>query len=324
MKCSFLILGLLLIISCSASETVKIPIIVDTDANNELDDQHALAYLFFNSDIFDIKGVTTNATNGGGAIKNHYDEAQRVMQLCDVWEKYPLIIGADKDFEEIVPNINSAKFDGHEAVDFIIKTALDNKNGKLVLVPIGKLTNIALAIKKEPRIKDRVRIVWLGSNYPAPGEYNLENDSIAVNYLLNQDVDFEMVMVRYGKATGSDAVKVTQQDICCKLKGKGPNVEPVEGRHGGQFTTFGDYSINLFSKIELYGNPPSRALFDLVALAIIKNPNWGKTKRVPAPHLVNKVWQERPNNERTILIWENFNKKSIISDFYKSIELADY
>jgi inosine-uridine nucleoside N-ribohydrolase len=62
--------------SCSASESVKIPIIVDTDANNELDDQHALAYLFFNSDIFDIKGITTNATNNGGAIKGHYDEAR--------------------------------------------------------------------------------------------------------------------------------------------------------------------------------------------------------------------------------------------------------
>ncbi len=323
MKYSFLIFGILLTIICSASESVKIPIIVDTDANNELDDQHALAYLFFNADIFDIKGITTNSTHNGGAIKGHYDEARRVMKLCDVWEKYPLIIGADKDFEEIVPNINAAKFDGHEAVDFIIKTALDNKNGKLVLVPIGKLTNIALAIKKEPRIKDKVRIVWLGSNYPAPGEYNLVNDFTAVNYLLNQDVDFEMVTVRYGKMTGSDAVKVTLKEICYKLKGKGPNVEPIEGRHGGQFTTFGDYSINLFSKIKLHGNPPSRALFDLVALAIIKNPNWGETKRVPAPHLVNKVWQERPNNERTILIWENFNKNSILSDFYKSIEQAN-
>jgi purine nucleosidase len=320
---NFVLFGLLLVISCSAPETVKIPIIVDTDANNELDDQHALAYLFFNSDIFDIKGITTNATYNGGAIKEHYDEARRVMQLCDVWEKYPLIIGADNKFDEIAPNINSAKFDGYEAVEFIIRKALDNKNGKLVLVPIGKLTNIALAIKKEPRIKDKVRIVWLGSNYPDRGEYNLENDFSAVKYLLNQDVDFEMVMVRYGEATGSDAVRVTPQEISSKLKGKGPIVESVEGRHGGQFTTFGDYSINLFSKIDLYGNPPSRALFDLVALAIIKNPKWGEIKSVPAPHLVDSVWQERPNNERKILIWENFDKKSILSDFYKSFEQAN-
>lgn len=315
-----ILLGLLLMISCSTPEKAKIPIIVDTDANNELDDQHALAYLFFNSGIFDIKGITTNATYNGGAVKEHYNEAQRVMQLCDVWKKYPLFIGADKGFDEIVPTISSEDFDGYEAVDFIIQKALDNKKGKLVLVPIGKLTNIALAIKKEPKIKDRIRIVWLGSNYPAPGEYNLENDYSAVNYLLDQDVEFEMVMVRYGETSGSDAVRVTPQDVSIKLKGKGLIVEPVEGRHGGEFRTFGDYSINLFSKIDLHGTPPSRALFDMVALAIIKNDSWGESKSISAPILVDGIWQERPDNKREIIIWENFDSNSIISDFYKSFD----
>ena len=320
MKNLIALLGMLLIIGCPTPEGPKIPVIVDTDANNELDDQHALAYLFFNADIFDIQGITTNATFGGGPVEEHFAEARRVMKLCDVWDQYPLIIGADKDFEEIEPHIQSAKFDGYEAVDFIIKSALENKNGKLVLVPIGKLTNIALAIKKEPSIKDKVRIVWLGSNYPAPGEYNQVNDFSAVNFLLNQEVDFEMVMVRYGEATGSDVVRVTPQEVSGKLAGKGPVVNPVEGRHGGQFTTFGDYSIDLFSKIHLDGNPPSRALFDVVALAILKNPEWGEVHPIPAPILVDSIWQERPENQREVLIWENFDKTSIMADFFQSIE----
>src|SRR4029453_2741022 len=36
--------------------------LVDTDANNELDDQHALAYLLFNGRSFDVEGITVNAT----------------------------------------------------------------------------------------------------------------------------------------------------------------------------------------------------------------------------------------------------------------------
>jgi purine nucleosidase len=43
---------------------------------------------------------------------------------------------------------------------------------KLILLPVGKLTNIALALLKEPAIAAHVRIVWLGSNYPRPGEHN--------------------------------------------------------------------------------------------------------------------------------------------------------
>jgi purine nucleosidase len=42
---------LLVIVSCTGSckkTDKRIPVIFDTDANNELDDQHALAYLLFN------------------------------------------------------------------------------------------------------------------------------------------------------------------------------------------------------------------------------------------------------------------------------------
>jgi len=45
---------------------IKFLSILDTDANNELDDQHAIAYLIFNDDLFDIRGITTNRTWGGG------------------------------------------------------------------------------------------------------------------------------------------------------------------------------------------------------------------------------------------------------------------
>ena len=46
----------------------KLRVLVDTDANNELDDQHALAYLLFNGRSFDVEGITVNTTRGGGDI----------------------------------------------------------------------------------------------------------------------------------------------------------------------------------------------------------------------------------------------------------------
>ena len=38
----------------SASGSPGIPVIFDTDANNELDDQHALAYMLLNDEVFDV------------------------------------------------------------------------------------------------------------------------------------------------------------------------------------------------------------------------------------------------------------------------------
>ncbi|OLT63350.1 nucleoside hydrolase [Moorena bouillonii PNG] len=298
----------------------RIPVLFDTDANNELDDQHALAYLFFNKDVFDIVGITVNATPSGGHLNEHFLEAERVMKLCDVYNKYPLKKGANANFEEIFPEIEKNSFDGKEAVDFIIEEARKTREQPLVLLPVGKLTNIALALAIAPDIKSKVRIVWLGGNYPEKGEYNLNSDIPSMNYVLEQDVPFEMVTVRYHKPSGTDAVRVTPDQIHQKMKGLGPKVGSVKGRHGGSFTRFGDYSISLFEHIDLFGDPPSRALFDMVAVAILKNSSWGEALEIPKPTMINGEWTESSEYSQKIIIWENFNKKAILNDFFHTMK----
>ena len=317
---------LIALISCGKATTVedeysadRMAVIIDTDANNEIDDQHALAYLFANQQHFEVLGVTVNATYSGGIIDNHVAEAERVMKLCDVHDDIPLLAGANDDFTSIRVDLDSAEYDGFQAVQFIIEEARKSTSKKLILIPIGKLTNIALAIEKAPDIKPMIKIVWLGANYPESGEYNLENDIPAMNYILNQDVEFDMIMVRYGKPSGSDAVRATPDDIQRHLTGAGPEVTPVEGRHGGTFEHFGDYALNLFQQIELHGDPPSRALFDVVAIAVLKQPEWGSYSLVPAPIMVDKKWIDQPENTRMVGIWENFDQAAILEDFYHSL-----
>jgi len=297
----------------------KIPVLFDSDTNNELDDQHALAYLLFNGESFNVRGVTVNATFNGGEILEHYTEAGRILQLCSADGEIPLYSGANADFENSSKSITEQEYDGKDAVEFIIEEARQARNQKLVLLPVGKLTNIALALLKAPDIKDRVRIVWLGSNYPEPGEYNQVNDVPALNYILGQDVPFEMVMVRYGKPSGSDAVRVTPDEIERNMPGLGPVTSPVTGRHGNTFKNFGDYSVDLFRNAKMHGDPPSRAMFDMVAVAIVKNPTWGEAKEIPAPVLDGKNWKERPDNNRKVVVWENFDKKAILTDFFDTM-----
>jgi purine nucleosidase len=306
------------------SEEEKTRIIIDTDANNELDDQHALAYAFSNQDVFNIEGVTVNNTRYGDGIQGHYDEALRIMKLFNVDKSIPLFKGASASYAEIAPRTSEDNYDGHEAVDFIISKAMEPATEKLVLVPVGKLTNIALALKKAPEIKDKVRIVWLGSNYPDEGEYNLDNDTTAVNPVIESGVPLEMVVVRYEKGTGSHAVSVSKELINKKMKGVGPEAqEPITGRHGGQFSRFGDYSIDLFSHIELHGNPPSRALYDMVALAVVKNSSWGHKNKIPPSKLNGIRWESSSSSTENVWIWEDFSKEPILDDFFSSLANSD-
>ena len=72
--CLFVVCSFSCFISCSSDKYTKIQVIFDTDANNELDDQHALAYLLFNKQSFDVLGVTINSTYNGGEVQSHYND----------------------------------------------------------------------------------------------------------------------------------------------------------------------------------------------------------------------------------------------------------
>jgi purine nucleosidase len=325
---SLLVITMAALTACTATPdgppASQIRVILDTDANNELDDQHAIAHLLMSGDVFAVDGITVNATASGGDVDAHAAEAERVVRLCDRHSAVPIYKGANGSFDEIEAFVHTSDFDGVDAVSYIIERAREPADDRLVLLPVGKLTNVALALKRDPSIADRVRIVWLGSNYPEPGEYNQVNDEPALRHILGLNVPFEIAVVRYGMPGGTDAVRVTPADMEEHMPGAGPRIaEPVTGRHGGEFHTFGDYSIDLFHHIDLYGDPPARALFDMAAVAIVKNPAWASRVEIAAPSLEEDgTWRDRPDNPRRIVIWERFDRDAILADFFAT--MRDY
>lgn len=88
----------------------------------------------------------------------------------------------------------------HEhAVDYIIRTLMDRPAGSVTLVPTGPLTNIALAVRREPRIADRVReVVLMGGgyhtgNWSAVAEFNIKTDPEAAHIVFNETWPLTMV-----------------------------------------------------------------------------------------------------------------------------------
>ena len=56
-----------------------------------------------------------------------------------------------------------------------------------------------------------------------------------------------------------------------------------------------------------------------MALAVLKNSQWGEKRSIPAPTVVDEKWVDRPQNQKQITLWENFDRKAIINDFYESL-----
>ena len=299
-----------------------LPLLVDTDANNELDDQHALAYVLLSPEAFDVVGITVNRTRLGGGIDQHVAEARRVAQMVE--RDVPIVPGADLGYDEIVGQLGTPGYDGADAVQFILDQSRARRSESLVVLALGKLTNVALALEADPSLAERIRLVWLGSNYPAPREYNQANDEPALRAVLASDVPFEIALVRYGQPSGTAAVRVTREEAREQMRGQGPRpAVPVEGRDGVRYETFGDYGAALFEQMEPSGDPPSRALFDMAAAAILKTPAWATPRALPAPELLpDRTWADRPENPRRITLWEDFDRDAIVADFFGTLRAA--
>ena len=89
--------------------------------------------------------------------------------------------------------------DERHAVDLIIDTIMSNEPGTITLVPTGALTNIALAVRKDPRIVERVKeVVLMGGGYhvgnlSAAAEFNIVIDPEAAHIVFNEKWKLTMV-----------------------------------------------------------------------------------------------------------------------------------
>ena len=91
------------------------------------------------------------------------------------------------------------KINKMHAVDFIIQTCHENID-PIYLCPTGPLTNIALALKKDPTIANKIKeIVFMGGaglclgNISPVAEFNIYVDPHAANIVLNSNIPLVMM-----------------------------------------------------------------------------------------------------------------------------------
>lgn len=141
-----------------------IPVILDTDIGGDIDDAWALGFLLRCPEL-DVRGVVTDSgdTRGGARVVGKL--------LCAAGRQdVPIGIGPAtprrrkfrttdwaEDFE-LTGYPGGVHEDG---VDFIIRSVMDSDPAP-VLICIGPVPNLAEALKREPRIAQRTRIVAMG------------------------------------------------------------------------------------------------------------------------------------------------------------------
>ncbi|KQZ97840.1 nucleoside hydrolase [Mesorhizobium sp. Root157] len=92
------------------------------------------------------------------------------------------------------------KLQDEHAVDFIVRTLMHEESGTITLCPLGPLTNIALALIREPKIAPRIKEIVLmgggffeGGNVTPAAEFNIYVDPHAADIVLRSGVPIVMM-----------------------------------------------------------------------------------------------------------------------------------
>lgn len=186
---------------------VNIPFLIDTDTAS--DDAVALIMALRSAEI-EVLAIT--AVAGNVAVEQAARNALYTAELCGA--DVPVFIGAQKPLERA--HAPADWFHGRDglgdhgyapsqrvaekqsAIDAIVETI--EANPGVVLVTLGPLTNVALALKKNPSIVKRVsRCVIMGGapccegNVTPAAEYNIWCDPEAARLVLKSGLPIELV-----------------------------------------------------------------------------------------------------------------------------------
>jgi purine nucleosidase len=178
------------------------PIIIDCDPGQ--DDAVALFLAMSSPEAFDILGITTVAGNVPLALTE-----RNARMMCDIAGRKDLRVFAGCARPMVRDPITAEYIHGNtgidgidvfepatplqqqHAVDFLIETLLRYKV-TVTLIPTGPLTNIAMAIEREPAILERIEEIVImggamreGGNRTPSAEFNIMVDPHAADIVLN-------------------------------------------------------------------------------------------------------------------------------------------
>jgi purine nucleosidase len=257
---SWKLLALALLVGLTASAQARIPIILDTDIGDSIDDALALAFALQSPEL-DVRAVTT-------VIDDVESKTRLAWKMLGMYNRRDVALAmgaseplldpttsvASKEFEVLTRNDIIPDAARKRAVDLIIDTALQSR-GKITIVAIGPMTNIALALKTDPRIKNKIeRIVIMGGSYlSSETEYNVKRDRTAAEIVFQSGVPIT--------AVGLD---VTSQ---CKLLEKDIDRMRLTNDPAGNFL------IRLIDLAEQQTHDPNPTLYDPLAIAAIFRPD---------------------------------------------------
>ena len=278
----------------------KINVILDTDTYNECDDQFALAYLLKNQDKFNIEAITVapyHHDNNISIIEGNEKSYNEIIKIC----KYLNFDTTNKVYKGSEDYLQNNYNETTKAVEKIIEIAL--KNEKTYILSIGAITNIAIAILKEPKIIDRIEIIWLGGNSLLQNkndEFNFRQDIKAVKTIFESNAKLTIIPC---KNVASNLI-TSIYELEHFLKGK---------------NELCDYLCQRFYNDGVHGIQERRVIWDISVIAYMLNKSWFMSEEISCPRIREDSSYELTNNNHKITMINYIDVNKVYTDLFNKL-----
>ena len=251
----------------------KVRFVLDTDTYNEIDDQFALAYALLSPEKLETEAIYAapfhnNRSSGpGDGMEKSYEEILRVLDRMGV------------EADGLAHRGSTGYLGGRDepeqsdAARDLIERAMRGGGEPLYVAAIGAITNVASAILIEPRIIERIVVIWLGGQPQhwsgVQGEFNLRQDIRAGQVVFDSGVP----LVRMPCHGVTSHLTTTLAEMERYVRGRGP---------------VGDYLYEIFRDYCSHDVATSKVIWDIAAIAWLIDPDWVPTELVHSPLLTDQ------------------------------------
>lgn len=294
----------------------RLRVVLDTDTYNEIDDQYAVAYSLLSPERMSVEAIyaapflNDRSTSAAQGMEKSYEEILRLLKFFPRVDEKITLRGSERFFEQ-----KGKPVDSPAARDLIAK-ALKPGDGPLYVLTIGCPVNVSSAILMEPKLKEKIVVVWLGGTpqyRPSASEFNLRQDVIASQVLFDSGVP----LVQIPTKNVSEHLRTTIPELDQHLRGRSRLGDYLYG----QFLEY--FAVRMNSQGHNEGFPWSKVIWDISAVAWLNNPEWVPSDIVPSPVLTDDMRWEMAPRRHHVRVATNVDRDLVFNDLFSRLARLD-
>ncbi len=285
----------------------RLRVVIDTDTFNEVDDQFALAYALRSADRLQVEAIyaapftNARAASPESGMRQSHDEILRLLALMHRDPSGLVLRGSTAYLDP-----RAAPERSEAALDLVERAMSATPEDPLQVVALAALTNVASALRIEPRIINNIVLVWLGGHalhWPDTFEFNLRQDIPAARLAL--DCGVPLILIPCEGVTRMLSTTVAELERY---------LEPT-GPLGGFLTE----RVRGYSDDHLGWSKP---IWDMAPVAQLIDARWTPSDLVHSPRLSDHATWSHDASRHLIRCVRSVERDAIFRDFFVKMSRA--